>query len=249
MKRKTKIKLEQKDAKTGQWLVIFAISIGLLFRTPQIIRAIALSQNTADSDSETEEASDASELEETEATTIDNIKKVIQEKKDELGDLNRNIRSKQAYLAKVNRVTEETLTVETTQGNKIIPIEEGIELEKELDEIEINDWIGVYGELEDDNFVSKKIAVYSKDFSPKNKKIMLASITEIHGNNLTVTERNSDQKTTFVINSSTDYQDYQGEEASVDDLYNDLQCLIIAFENSSGDYVVSTLKALTVFDE
>lgn len=245
MKKKIRIKTSNREIKVEQWLLALLLTGTFLFRTPSIIKALSLSQNTQ---AETEEASEASDLSEEEETTIDNIKKVIQEKKDELGTISKNMRDKQAYLAKVTRVSEETITVESCTGSKIVPIEEEVELSKELEKIEIDDWVGVYGEMEEDNFVTNKIEVYTEDFTPKNKKIMLASITEMHGNNLTVTGRSQDQKVTFVLDKNTDYQDYQGEEADYDDLYDDLQCLIIAFEDKDGDYVVSTLKALTVFE-
>ena len=244
MKKRIKIRTSNKEIKLDQWLLALLLTGSFLFKTPHIIKALTLSQNTQDEASETSDIS-----EEEEETTINNIKKVIQEKKDELGDISKNLRNKQAYLAEITRVSAETLTVESCDGSKIVPIEENVELNKEIEKIEIEDWVAVYGELKDDNFVTTKIEVYDQDFSPKNKKIMLASISEIHSNNLTVTGRSQDSKVTFVLDKNTEYQDYQGEEADYDDLYKDLQCLIIAFEDSDGDYVVSTLKALTVFDE
>ena len=247
MKKKIRIKTSKNEIRIEQWFLALILTASFLFRTPSIIKALSLSQNTQD---QTEEASDASSVsEEEEETTIDNIKKVIQEKKDELGDISKNVRNKQAYLAKVTRVSAETIAVESCTGSKIVPIEDNVELNEDLEDIEIDDWVGVYGELEEDNFVTKKIEVYSQDFTPKNKKVMLASISEIHGDNLTVTGRSQDSKVTFALNNNTEYQDYQGEEASSDDLYKDLQCLIIAFEDKNGNYVISTLKALTVFDE
>ena len=246
MKKKIRIKTSKNEIRIEQWFLALILTASFLFRTPSIIKALSLSQNTQD---KTEEASDASAVSEEEETTIDNIKKVIQEKKDELGDIAKNARNQQAYLAKVSRVSAETITVESCTGSKILPIEEDVDLNKDLEDIEIDDWVGVYGEIEEDNFVTKKIEVYTEDFTPKNKKVMLASISELHGNNLTITGRSQDSKVTFVLDNNTEYQDYQGEEADYDDLYKDLQCLIVAFEDKDGDYVVSTLKALTVFDE
>ena len=49
----------------------------------------------------------SAETQENEATsTIDNIKKVIQEKKTELGTVGANVRAQRAYLAKVMRVSQ-----------------------------------------------------------------------------------------------------------------------------------------------
>lgn len=188
------------------------------------------------------------------ASTIDNIKKVIQEKKTELGTVGANLRSQRAYLAKVLRVSEETLTVSNYAGNKIIPLEEDVTVQKANKDINVSDiavdnWVGVYGEIVDDNLKIKKIMVYEKDFSPKNKIITIGSISSLGKNDLKINPRSGEEELSFSFDKETSFQDFAGEEVSVDDFYEDLQCLVVAFADKNGNYVVSTIRSLSSLDK
>lgn len=188
------------------------------------------------------------------ASTIDNIKKVIQEKKTELGTVGANLRSQRAYLAKVLRVSEETLTVSNYAGNKIIPLEEGLSMQKAgkdigVAEIAVDNWVGVYGEMVDDNLKIKKIMVYEKDFSPKEKIISIGSISSLGRNDLKINPRSGEQELSFSFDKNTSFQDFAGEEVDADDFYEDLQCLVVAFADKNGNYVVSTVRSLSSLDK
>ena len=142
-----------------------------------------------------DEASDSSEQ-----TVIDNVKKALQEKKDEIKDLGSNQR-RQAYLAKITRLTEETLTVQTTEGNKIIPLSDAMAIRNfadqknlELSKLAVDDWIAVYGNTNNGIFTPDRIVLYEDDYSPKEHKVMLGSISEIYSNSLAITPRGSDEK-------------------------------------------------------
>lgn len=189
-----------------------------------------------------------------EQTTIDNIKKVIQEKKDELKDLNGSSRRQQAYLAKINRVSEETLALQTLTGSEIVPLNESIKILNfkdnkiiGIDQLAVDDWVAVYGDREGQVFSPKQIVLYDQDFTPKNHQIILGSIEEIYSQSLAVLPRNGSEKQSFVLNRNTKFQDYQGKEAVFADFYEDLQCLIVSSQNDSGNYVVSTIRALVEF--
>jgi hypothetical protein len=205
-----------------------------------------------------EEASEAAQTENeatNESSTIDTIKKVIQEKKVELGSGTARLRSNRAYLAKVVRVSEETLTVSNYAGNKIIPLEKDVtQLEKlgktiAVDQIAVDDWVGVQGEIVDDNLKIKKVMVYDKDFTPKDKMIVVGSISSLGKNDLKVQPRSGDEAVSLSFDKNTKFQDMTGNEATVSDFYEDLQCLLVAFADKNGNYVVSTIRALTSFDD
>lgn len=188
------------------------------------------------------------------ASTIDNIKKVIQEKKTELGTVGANLRTQRAYLAKVLRVSEETLTVSNYAGNKIIPLEEDVLMQKSnkdigVADIAVDNWVGVYGEIVDDNLKIKKIMVYEKDFSPKDKIISIGSISSLGKNDLKINPRSGGQKLSLSFDKNTSFQDFAGEEVSVDDFYEDLQCLVVAFADKNGNYVISTIRSLSSLDK
>ncbi len=188
------------------------------------------------------------------ASTIDNIKKVIQEKKTELGTMGANLRSQRAYLAKVLRVSEETLTVSNYAGNKIIPLEEDISMQKAgkdigVADIAVDNWVGVYGEIVDDNLKIKKIMVYEKDFSPKTKIITVGSISSLGRSDVKINPRSGEQELSFSFDKNTSFQDFAGEEVLVSDFYEDLQCLVVAFADKNGNYVISTIRSLSSLDK
>lgn len=196
----------------------------------------------------------AQESEETENSTITNIKKVIQEKKTELGTSGADFRSERAYLAKVLRVSEETLTVSNYSGNKIIPLEEDISIQKndkdaKISDISVDSWISVYGEMQNDNLKIKKVTIYEQDFSPKDKIIALGSISMIGKNDMKIAPRSGEKELAFSFDKKTKFQDYRGEDAKITDFYEDLQCLVVAFADKNGNYVVSTIRALSTFEK
>jgi len=44
-------------------------------------------------------------------------------------------------------------------------------------------------------------------------------------------------------------QDMSGETAKISQFYEDLQCLIIAFADDNGNYMISTMRALSTFEK
>ena len=194
------------------------------------------------------------ENQEDENSTIDNIKKVIQEKKTELGTVGANLRLKRAFLARVIRVSEETLTVSNYAGNKIIPLEEEVLIQKDgkdvkIDEIAVDNWVGIQGDLVDDSLKISKVTVYEKDFSPKDRVIAIGAITSLGKSELKFQPRSGESEFNFSLNRDTSFQDVEGEEASLSDFYEELQCIVVAFADQNGNYVISTIRALSSFDK
>lgn len=221
------------------WLIAFGLA---LFILPGSV----LAATSSDSATTTNEATDTS--------TIDNIKKVIQEKKTELSTVGANLRLKRAFLAKVTRVSEETLTVNNYAGNKIIPLEKEVAIQKDgkdvaIDEIAVDSWIGIQGDMVDDNFKVKKVTVYKNDFTPKDKVIAIGSISTLGRNDLKFQPRSGENEFNFSLNKNTVYQDMDGEEVLWSDFYEDLQCIVVAFADKNGNYVISTIRALSSFDK
>lgn len=200
-------------------------------------------------------AQDNSEASEsTEQTTIDNIKKVIQEKKDELREDGVATRKKQAYLAKVTRVSEETLAVQSLTSSEIVPLSNEIKIisaakkeEISVDQIAVGDWVAIYGDKEGQVLSTKQIVLYEDDYTPSNHQIVLGSIEEIYPQSIAITPRLATEKVSYVLNKSSKFQDYEGKDATFKDFYEDLQCLIVSTKDSKGSYVVSTVRALVEF--
>jgi hypothetical protein len=228
---------------------VFALALVLFLLPTKIVFAETTATSSSDSTAVQKEAD-----QEKENSTINNIKKVIQEKKTELGSVGANLRSEKAYLAKVLRVSEETLTVSNSSGNKIVPLDENVLISKndkdiKVNEIAVGNWVGVFSEALNDSFKIKKVTVYEQDFSPKDKIITLGSISMIGKNDLKVTPRSGEKELAFSFSKKTSFQDYQGEDAKLTDFYEDLQCIVVAFADKNGNYVVSTIRALSTFEK
>jgi len=233
------MKLSNNKTKYKNWFL--AITCGLFLLSTSIVFAA----NSSDS---------AQQKQEAENSTIDNIKKVIQEKKTELGTVGADLRTERACLAKVTRVSQETLTVNNYSGSKIVPLSEDITIQKKgkdikIDDVVIDNWVGIYSEIVDNNLKIKKIIVYEKDFTPKNKIITIGSIADIGKDDLEIMPRTSGENLHFSFTKKTSFQDYKGETVELSDFYKDLQCLIVAFADQNGNYVVSTIKALSSFEK
>lgn len=231
MKQKTNYKI---------WLIAFSL---VLFVLPNSVLAVTSTGSATVSE---DEASNTS--------TIDNIKKVIQEKKTELSTVGANLRMKRAFLAKVTRVSEETLTITNYAGSRIIPLDEAVIIEKnnkeiKIDEVAIDTWVAIQGDLVDDNLKILKIIAYDKDFTPKQKVISIGSITSLGRNDLKFQARSGENEFNFSLNKDTVYQDVNGEKVAWSDFYEDLQCIVVAFADKNGNYSVSTIRALSSFDK
>lgn len=194
------------------------------------------------------------EKEASEESRILNIKKVIQDKKVELGQNNQQTNHrKQAYLAQVKRVSAETLTVLNEQLSIVIPVCEELEIIKAektiaLDQIEVDDWVVVYSILEEDAPKVVKIIVTDKDFSQTERKIMLGAIVEIYSSNLLFDSRTGETDLSFLLNKDTQYLDVNGDEITFNDFYPELQCLIVAKNRTDGQWQISSIKALAELD-
>lgn len=205
-----------------------------------------LALNNTDSEKSASDSSDQ--------TVIDNVKKVIQEKKAEIKELGNNTDARQAYLAKIIRVSEETISVDSNGDSKIIPLSDKMKIynfkdKKEIpvSKLAVDDWVAIYGKTETTTFNPEQVILYEQDFTPKEHQILLGSLAEIYPQSLAVNSRSNGEKVSFILDKNTVYQDSLGKEVDVDEFYKDLQCLIIASKNNRGDFLVSTIRALVEF--
>lgn len=238
--------MKQKTNLAHLLVALTTLTLYLIFPGVSIFAQEKTEQSSASADTEKTTTDDNS--------TINNIKKVIQEKQVELGSGTAKLRSSRAYLAKVVRVSEETLTVTNHTGNKIIPLEKGVTaIEKDgeevgIEQLAVDDWVGVRGELVDDNLRINKISVYDKDFTPRSKIIAIGTISSLGRSDLKFSPRSGAEELNFSLNSKTVFQDMSGETVKSSDFYEELQALVVAFADANGNYMISTIRALSSFE-
>jgi hypothetical protein len=189
-----------------------------------------------------------------ENTTLNNIKKVIQEKKVELGTGASTLRKNQAYLAKIVRVSAETLTVSVQGVQNVIPLDSAqvVQDGKEItiDKLAVDSWVGVFEEMTDTNNKKiNKIVAYSKNFQPKERIVTIGSLKSVGRSDISIAPRNGEAELKMSLGKNSVLQDMSGETAKFDQFYEDLQCLVIAFADDNGNYMVSTMRALSTFEK
>lgn len=202
------------------------------------------------------QAQEDEQTEASEESTILNIKKVIQDKQVELGQGGQErANSKQAYLAQVKRVSAETLTVLNKDVSVVIPLTEELEIiqdekEIEIDQIAVDDWIIVYSIIEADGVPTiKRLVLSDEDFTQTERQIVLGTITELYSSNLLFDSRTGENNLNYLLDVDTQYLDINGDEINRNDLYVDLQCLIVAKSKNNGQWRASSIKALVDLDE
>lgn len=145
---------------------------------------------------------------------------------------------KEAVIGEVTRVTDETITLNSRYGTRIISTEEVTSITKNDKDIKITDiavenWITVLGKIIDDNFTPVFLYVYSESILPKTQFVSIGTIIEITKNTITITPRSGAQDETISILTSTDFEDINGVEISLNNLEEDITILVSGYDNES----------------
>lgn len=228
--------------KTLQTIFIFSIAILMSLNL-----AHATSAQEADTSPSAEVATDSATN-----NLKERIEKIVEEKKEDLEEkLKTKGKQRQGYIGEVIRVSQETIAVDTLQGNKIIPVDDKLTIIKKgkaikVTDIAVGDWLIVVGIIDDDSLVAQRIIVSSKNLTPKNRKIVLGTISSVGKNNLSVLPRNNDEVIQFNLSKTTKIQDSNKKELTTNSLSEDIQCLLIAYQaENETNVTASTIHLLT----
>lgn len=192
-----------------------------------------------------------SDNEATNSASIESIKNIKEILKKNIssgavqGALDNLLNKKTATIGEVTRITDETITINNRSGIQIIPIGDTHSITKDDKTIEVSDiavenWVTVLGKIKDDNFSPVFIYVHTESLQPKTQVIDIGTITEITSKTITITPRSGESDKTVTILSSTDFEDLDGTEISLNDLEEDITILI------SGHKENNKISALTI---
>lgn len=204
--------------------------------------------------SESASASDSSTSTQTTQKLKERIQRIVEEKSDKIkGAIDQLSQQKRGFIGQVDRVTAESLTVSNIHGTEIIPIDETVTLLKKsekisVDKIAVGDWLVVMGLIVDDTFEPKRILVSSQTIRPRNHVVSIGTIVDQNSKKITILSRKNENEK-FIINSKTDYQDRTGESVNRNNFENDLQVIIVGYEDKSGKTatVIRSLVSLEAF--
>ncbi|MEN8253392.1 MAG: hypothetical protein ABFQ62_03395 [Patescibacteria group bacterium] len=214
-------------------------------------------QNTKAQDVYTEQDREASPSTETTKNLKDRIQRVVKEREEEIKGVIEDLSQKrQGFIGEVERVSGETLSIKTIKDTRIIAVDDTVSLLKnnkkiELKDVSVGDWLIVMGMLEDDNFVAKRILVSSESLRPRNHTVVLGSISEIAKKSLTFQARSESDSKTLMLNSSSSYQDFEGNKIAKSDLGDELQALVIYYEQDDDEQsnkIVTVIRALSALE-
>lgn len=199
-------------------------------------------------------AQEATQSSKTTLKLKERIERIVEEKKEQVKGIISNLTSnKQGFIGEVLRVTEESVTIKTNKATKIIPLDETVTILKKNKEVAVADiaienWVVVMGIIEDDAFKPVRILVSDDSLRPKPHTIILGSINSIERSLITITPRSEETPLNATLNSKTIYEDINGEEIVRDDIEEETQALIIAYDDKNSK-IAKRIRILTVIEE
>lgn len=193
----------------------------------------------------------------TQSASLESIKKII---KDNLssgavrGAIDNLLNRKVAMYGEVNRVTDETITITSRLGTRIVPINEVLTVSRDekpiqTSEIAVENWVTILGRIKDDNFSPVFLYLYSESLLPKPQYVDIGTITEITRNTITISPRSGEEEKTIKILTSTDFEDIDGVEITLNDLSKDITVLVSGNTTESDDIDALTVRSLATMAE
>ncbi len=164
------------------------------------------------------------------------------------GAINNLLNKKVAMIGKVTRITDESITITSLSGIKILNLSSNPKILKGSEEIavgkiEVENWVTVLGKIEDDEFTPHFIYVSVATLRPKTQEVVIGTITTISISEVTIKTRSGDEEKTLKLSKTTDYQDSDGEKVSALSFSKDINVLVTG-TNDEINTTALTLRSL-----
>ena len=183
------------------------------------------------------------------------IERIVKEKQDQIKGVIDNLSfQKKGFIGQVERIAEESLTIETIKGTQIISITDQVELIKnnkpiKLTDLEVDNWVIVMGYIDDDDsLIVRRIVVSSESLRPHSYFVQLGTIQDLTKTKLSFTPRSGEAVVEMAMDKTSAYQDYQGKKLAVTDLTENLQVLVIYYQDNQG-FHLKTLRLLSSLED
>lgn len=205
----------------------------------------------------TDEATESAQPSSSETTKNlkERIERVVKDKQDQIkGVIDTLSSKKRGFIGQVQRVSQEALTVKNPKGVHIISITDQVEIKKSgksinIDDVAVDEWALIIGEMEDDTFTPSTIEISTTSLRPKTYTVILGSVEKISSGSITIVPRATNADTiTFDLKTSTEYQDLEKNELSRTNITEDMQVLLVGYQDDD-DNVATTIQTLTVEED
>ncbi len=177
------------------------------------------------------------------------IDRVIEEKKQEVAGALAEINTKKrGFVGPIDRVSETSLTIATHKGPLVLPLSESVKVlknnkEAAVTDLSIGDFVVALGIETDGTFMPKFILSSGSSEKPKERLVLLGTLTDIGKSNLILMTRGTNETKDITISKSTEYQNADGSEVSLDLFEEDLTILVVATDDE-GDLAATTIRSL-----
>lgn len=226
--------------KLSTYITVFICLVATLALQPTVF---------ANSATDSTEATDSA----TEITTQElkkRIEKVVEEKREQIkGALQGIAANEKGFIGEVQRVTDEAVTVESTNETTIIPITPDIQLTKGTTNINIGDiavgnWAIVIGKSSaTGDFSPEKVLISTETLAPRPQVITMGSIQSITSQLVTVNSRLNGQEQKFIISRTSAIENVDGSTLQFRAFEKDMQVLLVGVETDKG-IELKTMRAL-----
>lgn len=236
-------------------LILIAL-VGLnfaIFKTTSgnIFAQTDATQSTEQAETDASESTDSAELDEqVRESMLERVRNVTSREQVQ-GALYDLLSQKGGYMGEITRISEEAITLSTSTGSVIVPLQEGVSILEDdaiiaVDSIEVGSWATVLGNRVDEQIEPEFVVVSEETLQPPTQRIVVGSIFEISRTALTITARDGGSETTFTIDSDSVFEDQDGEAATWQDFDADYAVLVVAIEDpeTEDEFIVSTVRSM-----
>ncbi len=192
-------------------------------------------------------------------------KQLSQEQEKKLTNIIESINQlRRAIYGKVERVTDDSLTIATADGINSIPLPESVRVKQgtktiKTSDIAVDNWVLVIGtnsvdrskETSNSNFIPQQITVYTTNPIAAQPMVELGIIDSITSSSITVISRSSGISNTFSVLKTTKFQNANGAQTTIDNFEKDLTVLVVGFkgEKLNSATIIRSLATLDKREE
>lgn len=178
------------------------------------------------------------------------IEKAVEEKREQIkGALQGIAADEKGFIGEIQRVTDEAITIKSSDKTTIIPVTSAIQLKRKnvtikIDDVAVGNWAIIIGkESATGEFAPEQVLVSTETLQPKPQTIVIGNITTITAKEISVTSRLNGQKYTFAVTKNSSTENNDGTALPIKNFEKDIQVLIVGINNDTTTEL-KTMRAL-----
>lgn len=168
---------------------------------------------------------------------------------------------RRAIFGQVERITDDSLTITTSEGINIIPIPKTVIVKQgsktiKSSDIAVDDWVIVIGANSNSNstettspsFVPQQITVFTSNPISEQPTVELGIVDTLTKSSVQIVSRSSGQSSTFSILKTTKFQDNKGKPTTLERFEKDITVLVVGVRGEKTNSA-TIIRSLASFDQ